>query len=682
MISAALEHIFGAVAGELLRNKLEEHSFLLLVSFSVLVSFVFWFRSGSGFWLVSSSGFWLVSGSGLVIVLVVDWSLGSSSGSVASSSGSGLGLVLQFSKRTYYKHLRHDRLGDLHPSIRNMESQGQHRATLEPCPHVEIVEGETQQPSRKQWCSCRLYCYGGRLVAPSTYRRHQDVEARYREVNSAFGVESTPGSTHCSNQAPQTSIATNVVASMKDHQQQTMDHEEDTLLDNKALVSEEANENCQRLEDTYPSLNEDCRLHQCNDVCGQAPLDDSHKDAHVQEGDTNIALEDKILQRVVQMQALWDEQQVSIEFQDQMLKLLFGQGPENGVKSLSSLLVQMPKIWKGDLGEITFPACWAELNTMYRSLGMVDSERYLICMGTKEKIHNTILYDPINEVNYVGNVMKRKIDEIAGRALSCTPTSLCHGHWPQSPSKYFESYKADENQKFVQWCLPFVLLVVEGFPEYVRDLGLLLVDIAHIFFKYTRDHGWSKEAVEVAKTLLASWRVRSEESLGANSSPLKHVAGSGEILDDIICHGNHDVFWCFIFERLVFTYVNIKSNNKENKISFTKYHKRRLLTWVLSYIFKDKDGLLPSQQLFAELHSSMMAPQGYIMDALVPTVCQAWHKNGLLKVSSVAKAKELWIAHLAYEENYPCGISIPNNGIIIGHASMFGKHHPKRSRDV
>ncbi|MCO5548817.1 hypothetical protein L7F22_002279 [Adiantum nelumboides] len=155
------------------------------------------------------------------------------------------------------------------------------------------------------------------------------------------------------------STTTNVLASIEDHQQQTMDQEKDTLLDK---------------EDLAPSA-----------------ADDSHKDAHVQEGDTNIALEDKILQKVVQMQALWDEQQVLIEFQDQMLKLLFGQGLENGVESLSSLLVQMPATWKGDMGGITVPACWVELNTIVEMAenGVSIPSYNEICCPSDPKFRNS-----------------------------------------------------------------------------------------------------------------------------------------------------------------------------------------------------------------------------------------------------------------------------------------------------
>ncbi|MCO5548067.1 hypothetical protein L7F22_001524 [Adiantum nelumboides] len=141
---------------------------------------------------------------------------------------------------------------------------------------------------------------------------------------------------------------------------------------------------------------------------------------------------------------------------------------------------------------------------------------------------------------------------------------------------------------------------------------------------------------------------------------------SGEILDDVLCYGNHDVIWCFLYERLVSTYVNIKSNNKESEISFTNFHRRRLLTWILAQIHKDKDDILPHQRLYKELHLALIAPAGYVVDSLMQHECQAWHKHGILKVSSVLKAKDLWSALLSNEIDYPCGDSIFDKRIIIG----------------
>ena len=56
-------------------------------------------------------------------------------------------------------------------------------------------------------------------------------------------------------------------------------------------------------------------------------------------------------------------------------------------------------------------------------------------------------------------------------------------------------------------------------------MGLLLVDICHYFFNYSRLHGWSRLDIQVVKGMLQSWRVLSKELDGPNGAPLEHVAG-------------------------------------------------------------------------------------------------------------------------------------------------------------
>ncbi|MCO5560550.1 hypothetical protein L7F22_014165 [Adiantum nelumboides] len=988
------------------------------------------------------------------------------------------------SRRTYYQHLCRERDGHLHPSVTKESFQQNHSDALpsveaanysntlpsveaancsNTLPSVEVVVESTpsNQAQRRFWCNCRAYCYGSRFVAPSTYKRHQEANAKYQSLCSTFGLQSLdiPSSLNLEN---------------------------DLLLPSPTCC-ETSNDPCSLYDenDSVPLVDPVCEEHITADPIyeehnltepvhvNKSYIEETLNGDHEQDHNEDIQLNDKILQKIIEMQALWDEHQVSIEFQDRMLKLLFDKKSNKNSESLSTLLVQLSPSWDGSLGGISVPTSWTQLNTLYRSLGMVDKERYLICMGSKNNAHSPILYEPIAEDSYVGNVvlcrcegqkkkgkrlkrdclkccetctkcklprkemisfdylsiekqlqlistsrsvchelltmwrhrerwldtegtyvvpteihefwdgakcrefqdfwnptssfelpvicehcgyaykawpsslaleelsknlkgdryeftckscrrltkssrkfcqgdprnfglllhwdgfqsskttqrnygvveirvlnsgkdsflqplpilfipfsckkiigssgdlfhvflqplvrelerlfvkgfdltfnyspslidlalpsskkttaramlmvvtgdhpaqckiglfkdggqhfcrrdkaiasldssnpsfvgryiydktrlqcrypppkrtmaemqkalylsvkttsqsqhddilknaglsgksslwrlndlygfdlsldlvydtmhilslnifqkhisllmrnssseMKRKIDDITARALSCVPPALRYGRWPRYPSKYHESYKAEENQKFIQWCLPFVLCEVDGLPSDIQDLGLLLIDIAHLFFNYTRDHGWTNKTIEVARTLLSSWRVRSEEAFGANSSPLEHVAGSGEILDDVLRHGNHDVIWCFLYERLVSTYVNIKSNNKESEISFTNFHRRRLLTWILAQIHKDKDDLLPHQRLYKELHLALIAPAGYVVDSLLQHECQAWHKHGILKVSSVLKAKDLWSALLSNEIDYPCGDSVFDKGIIIG----------------
>ncbi|MCO5579010.1 hypothetical protein L7F22_032861 [Adiantum nelumboides] len=825
------------------------------------------------------------------------------------------------SRRTYYQHLCRERDGHLHPSVTKESFQQNHSDALpsveaanysntlpsveaancsNTLPSVEVVVESTpsNQAQQRFWCNCRAYCYGGRFVAPSTYKRHQEANAKYQSLCSTFGLQSLdiPSSLNLEN---------------------------DLLLPSPTCC-ETSNDPCSLYDenDSVPLVDPVCEEHITADPIyeehnltepmhvNKSYIEETLNGDHEQDHNEDIQLNDKILQKIIEMQALWDEHQVSIEFQDRMLKLLFDKKSNKNSESLSTLLVQLSPSWDGSLGvicehcgyaykawpsslaleelsknlkgdryEFTCKSCrrltkssrkfcqgdprnfglllhwdgFQSSKTTQRNCGVVEirvlnsgKDSFLqplpilfipfSCkkiIGSSGDLFHVFLQPLVRELerlfvkgfdltfnyspslidlalpsskkttaramlmvvtgdhpaqckiglfkdggqhfcrrdkaiasldssnpSFVGRYiydktrlqcrypppkrtmaemqkalslsvkttsqsqrddilknaglsgksslwrlndlygfdlsldlvydtmhilslnifqkhisllmrnssseMKRKIDDITARALSCVPPALRYGRWPRYPSKYHESYKAEENQKFIQWCLPFVLCEVDGLPSDIQDLGLLLIDIAHLFFNYTRDHGWTNKTIEVARTLLSSWRVRSEEAFGANSSPLEHVAGSGEILDDVLRHGNHDVIWCFLYERLVSTYVNIKSNNKESEISFTNFHRRRLLTWILAQIHKDKDDLLPHQRLYKELHLALIAPAGYVVDSLLQHECQAWHKHGILKVSSVLKAKDLWSALLSNEIDYPCGDSVFDKGIIIG----------------
>lgn len=125
------------------------------------------------------------------------------------------------------------------------------------------------------------------------------------------------------------------------------------------------------------------------------------------------------------------------------------------------------------------------------------------------------------------NQQKKIIDACTREATLAVPKTLKHqGRWPSTmPSQHHNMFTAEEHQKFVMWCLPHILNTTTNIQKELKDLGMLLIDIAHIFYNYTRSHGWSSEALEVTRKLLLSWRILSEENHGPNSSPLEHVAG-------------------------------------------------------------------------------------------------------------------------------------------------------------
>ncbi|MCO5605605.1 hypothetical protein L7F22_059788 [Adiantum nelumboides] len=132
----------------------------------------------------------------------------------------------------------------------------------------------------------------------------------------------------------------------------------------------------------------------------------------------------------------------------------------------------------------------------------------------------------------LNNDVSKMVGDATHRMSKWVSSSIRYGRWPRFPSKYHESYKAEENQKFIQWCLPYILCEVKEIPKDFYDLGLLVIEIAHAFYNYTRENGWSLQNINVVRTLLASWRVRTEELLGPNSAPLEHVAGNSSSFMD------------------------------------------------------------------------------------------------------------------------------------------------------
>lgn len=98
------------------------------------------------------------------------------------------------------------------------------------------------------------------------------------------------------------------------------------------------------------------------------------------------------------------------------------------------------------------------------------------------------------ELIEVGVNMK-EVKQLCSMVSNARPYELRQGRWPNSHVNLHTSYMAEENQFFIQWILPHVLNLVQGQISYERQqLGLLLVDISHYFFNYTRVNGWTRHS--------------------------------------------------------------------------------------------------------------------------------------------------------------------------------------------
>ena len=259
-----------------------------------------------------------------------------------------------------------------------------------------------------------------------------------------------------------------------------------------------------------------------------------------------------------------------------------------------------------------------------------------------------------------------ELEEALVIALKHKPKGL-GGRWPRK-LKSLGYYKAEEYQLFVMWCLPYILDHLDLKRDSVLGgVGMLLIEVCRLSHSHARRHGWTADSIVIAQILLAAWRVRVEESIGPSSSPLEHVAGSGELLDDIMRHGCHDIYWCYAFERQVSNYMAIPTNQKSMEVSYLKYFKRYFFTKTFSYIKMDKDGMFPHQRALHAVHKSLFTSrQVYTPEIeVMSSTCDVWHGDRVIVVYSQEKARNL--AKVIFNlESCTCKSLIAEKGICVG----------------
>lgn len=100
------------------------------------------------------------------------------------------------------------------------------------------------------------------------------------------------------------------------------------------------------------------------------------------------------------------------------------------------------------------------------------------------------------------------------------------GRWPKAPFERLGYFKAEEFTRFILYCVPHILHEMDiSVHSDLGTLGLLLVEIARLFYIRSRQEGWTTTTLSLGRSLLASWRVRSEDAWGPNGAILEHVAG-------------------------------------------------------------------------------------------------------------------------------------------------------------
>ena len=130
-----------------------------------------------------------------------------------------------------------------------------------------------------------------------------------------------------------------------------------------------------------------------------------------------MPLGEAILTRTIKLQTLFDKSHMSMGLQGQILCILFYSRDSHsrngeevfdvGKLSLGKLLTLKAKEGNPELSSVALPTSWKQLISLYRKLGMPKAQRWRICVGPDDSLHEPQLLPPNEE------------DVIDGRLESC-----------------------------------------------------------------------------------------------------------------------------------------------------------------------------------------------------------------------------------------------------------------------
>ncbi|KAL3679187.1 hypothetical protein R1sor_022143 [Riccia sorocarpa] len=185
------------------------------------------------------------------------------------------------------------------------------------------------------------------------------------------------------------------------------------------------------------------------------------------------------------------------------------------------------------------------------------------------------------------------------------PSSIT-GRWPKDIFNRLGYFKAEECSKFIIYCVSHILHEL-GYHtgSALYQLGLLLIQKARMFYLLHRSgDGWTADSLDRCKFALASWRIRSEELLGPNSSVLEHI-------------------------------------------------------------WEDDDGLLPHERAVRLLHSHMRFSMNRLHERTLEDECQPWHSEGVCVVTTQKDTNLIW--EMASDNRSTiCASNVLRTGIGIG----------------
>jgi hypothetical protein len=211
------------------------------------------------------------------------------------------------------------------------------------------------------------------------------------------------------------------------------------------------------------------------------------------------------------------------------------------------------------------------------------------------------------------------------------------------------------------------------FDSKLVHVGLLLVEIARLYFLQTQAQGWTSSSIHRAQRLFSEWKRAWVEHKGWTSSILEHAIGAGHLVEDVIRHGPQEVYWVYKFEREISRYMRAASSSNHYlcEVSFTLYFSRTLFAHVIHQIQEDRDKLYPDERALLQIHVHLKQATTACFPLEHSPSCPAWHKKCLVRVSSALLASQLWKHQL---KNLPktsaCREMIVVKGIAIGKSKI------------
>jgi hypothetical protein len=126
-------------------------------------------------------------------------------------------------------------------------------------------------------------------------------------------------------------------------------------------------------------------------------------------------VESTLLVKLIDIQKMWDNHEVSLELQGYKLSELFGGFNDSEMpvekQTLGRLLSQLTEDWDGHLEGVRAPTSWVKLVKTYSTLDMIKPNRWKMCVGTEEFGHEPNVYPPSKEDIYTtGQIVRCQCD--------------------------------------------------------------------------------------------------------------------------------------------------------------------------------------------------------------------------------------------------------------------------------